>query len=310
MVDGQIERRPVDWHKRVECCKRMLVPEPNSRLLTGTLAVQSTMRATARSLRLLLSGARRGRTGVHDRDAQRLPASQKPFPSSLQGSAQHRAITMTTTLTRFDSAAPGLTWTETTLGVCAGLLAAPMPRAYFDRVHVTCKAETSADSAMKRSLHLVNDGTAWVRGQEGSKATFTRLGTSPMGRGDSSLALQPHAPRPFRWKNACPCFPPQNERPRALTAIGRVPHRALRVLQQLRVLRPQRGARVRRKAARRDCQVDVQERAIVQPSRKQWRNSRTGATRCGGSARRAGSSSRGRCERGGARGGVVVAGVR
>ena len=66
VVDGKTERRPVDWHKR-ECYKRMLVPEPNSRLLTGTLAVQSTMRATARSLRLL-SGARRGRTGVHDRD--------------------------------------------------------------------------------------------------------------------------------------------------------------------------------------------------------------------------------------------------
>ena len=66
-VHGKIERRPVDWHKGVECYKRMLVAEPNPRLLTGTLAVQSTMRATARGLRLL-SGARRGRTGVYECD--------------------------------------------------------------------------------------------------------------------------------------------------------------------------------------------------------------------------------------------------
>ena len=135
-----------------------------------------------------MSQSMKSPTLQHGSEVQRLPASQKPCPSSLQGSAQHRAITITTTLTRFDS---GRTWTETTLGVCAGFLAAPMPRAYFDRVHVTCKAETSADSAMKRFLHIINDGTAWVRGQEGSKATFIRLSTSPMGRGDSSLALQP-----------------------------------------------------------------------------------------------------------------------
>ncbi len=39
-------------------------------------------------------------------------------------------------------------------------------------------------------------------------------------------------------------------------------------------------------------------RTSAASSRKQWRNSRTEATRCGGSARRAGSTSRGRCERG------------
>ena len=33
-VHGKIERRPVGWHKGVECYKRKLVAEPNSRLLT------------------------------------------------------------------------------------------------------------------------------------------------------------------------------------------------------------------------------------------------------------------------------------
>jgi len=73
-----------------------------------------------------MSQSMKSPTPQHGSEVQRLPASQKPFPSSLQGSAQHRAITMTTTLTRFDS---GRTWTETTLGLCAGFLAAPILRA-------------------------------------------------------------------------------------------------------------------------------------------------------------------------------------
>ena len=64
----------------------------NIPLTTGTTMSQSMKSPTLR----------------HGSEVQRLPASQKPFPSSLQGSAQHRAITMTTTLTGCDSAAPGL----------------------------------------------------------------------------------------------------------------------------------------------------------------------------------------------------------
>ena len=68
-----------------------------------------------------------------------------------------------------------------------------MPRAYFDRVHVTCKAETSADSAMKR--FFCTSSTTGLRGCVGRRAQRQPSSVSARRRWEEGTAASLSNPR-------------------------------------------------------------------------------------------------------------------